>query len=62
MDGSVVTKHGIVEVYSQKGAPYTYIQVVIGGRLYERTINKEYTERGLVTVAARFAAALKDKP
>jgi vancomycin permeability regulator SanA len=62
VEGSVFTDRGIVYVYSQGGVfdgvkdtPSTTLQIVLGGRLYSRTVDKRYTLRGLVTVANRFA-------
>ena len=58
LEGSVITAHGIVYVYSQGGAtevPSTNLQIVWGGRLYSRTMKRRYTQRGLVTVANRYA-------
>lgn len=62
LEGCVITDRGIVYVYSQGGemdgvkeTPMTQMQIVIGGRLYSRSIARRYTSRGIVTVANRFA-------
>lgn len=58
LEGCVITPHGIVAVYSQGSAtetPSTNLTFVYGGRVYQRTIPKRYTKRGLVTVANRYA-------
>jgi hypothetical protein len=62
LDGCVITAHGIVSVYSQGGpglasadVPSTNLQVVHDGRLHTRTLPRSYTQRGLVTLANRFA-------
>jgi hypothetical protein len=65
LEGSVITADGIVYVYSQGGvsdgnteSDATNLQIVVGGRLYSRSIAKRYTQRGLVMVANRFAAEI----
>lgn len=58
LEGCVITPHGIVAVYSQGGeneVPSTNLTFVYEGRVYSRTIPKSYTQRGLVTVANRYA-------
>lgn len=62
LEGCVITDRGIVYVYTQGGtfngvkdAPSTTMQIVLGGRLYSRTVNKRYSKRGLSTVCNRFA-------
>jgi hypothetical protein len=60
-EGVVFTPNGIVDVYSQDGDPHTVLRVVIDGRLHQRNIHKAYTKRGLVTLATRYAAELKEQ-
>ena len=66
LDGHVLTPHGIVSCYSQGSAtdtPHTSLTVVINGRMYTRGFNRRYSTRGMVTLAARFAAELsRGKP
>jgi hypothetical protein len=62
-EGDVLTPDGIVSVYSQDGEStrdrHTRLDFVAHGRLYMRHINgKCYSHRGLVTIAARFAAEM----
>jgi hypothetical protein len=62
VEGCVLTPNGIVAVYSQgseKDVPSTNLDFVWEGRLYSRTIKRRYTQRGLVTVANRFADEIR---
>lgn len=62
LEGCVLTEHGVVAVYSQGSeteAPSTNLDFVWEGRLYSRTIPARYTQRGLVTVANRFAEEMR---
>lgn len=56
-DGLVFTNHGVVQVisdtYRKNGD--TTLRFVHNGRHYIRFIDRYYTPRGLVTLAARFA-------
>jgi hypothetical protein len=54
---SVFTREGIVAVYMEAGErPFTRLDFIHGDRMHTRDIHgKAYTERGLVTVAHRFA-------
>lgn len=58
-EGTVVTQHGIVEVYAQGGDKYCHfssVSIIKDGALFTRKIiGKRYTQRGLVTLANRFA-------
>jgi len=57
--GCVFTPYGIVAVYYQprdeRNPAYVNVSIVIDGRHYNRVLHRELTERGLVTVAHRFA-------
>ena len=58
LQGDVVTPYGIVVAYSQGGADEyhsTNLQMVQGGRLYSVSFNRKYTQRGIATLANRFA-------
>jgi hypothetical protein len=57
---SVFTREGIVAVYMEAGErPFTRLDFIHKGRLYTRDIHgRSYTERGLVTVANRFAGEM----
>lgn len=54
---SVFTRVGIVAVYMEAGdRPFTRLDFIHGGRIHTRDINgKSFTDRGLVTIANRFA-------
>ncbi len=58
-EGTVITKHGIVEVYTEGGEDvrgFTKVSVVHDGILRTRSVyDKRYTQRGLVTLANRYA-------
>lgn len=55
-DGAILTKNGVVSVYSQAGArSFTILRIVVHGRLWERQFEKHITGRYLVTLANRFA-------
>lgn len=54
IEGHVFTPGGIVAAFSQHDA--TSLHFVHGGRIYNRIYNRGFTERGLVTLAKRFAA------
>jgi len=62
LEGTVATKHGIVEVYVQGDAEFRHssrLDFVHRGRLYMRTFSgKRYSPRGLVTKANQFAAEI----
>jgi hypothetical protein len=63
LEGCVITKHGIVSVYCQSGPDevhHTALNFVHNGRLYSRGIDKSFTQRGLVTIANRFAHEVVD--
>lgn len=54
--GSVLTPHGIVEVYIQPGdRAHTSLDLVKDGRNYRRRWDKAYSRRHVVTLACRFA-------
>jgi len=57
--GCVFTPHGIVAVYYQprdeRNPAYANFSIVLDGRHINRVLHKNLTERGLVTVAHRFA-------
>lgn len=57
--GCVFTPYGIVAVYYQprdeRNPAYANFDIVVNGRHINRVIRKDLTERGLVTVAHRFA-------
>lgn len=61
-EGEVVTRDGIVSVYAQGGDEndkHTRLDFALNGRLYMRHFQgKRYSHRGLVTIAARFAAEM----
>lgn len=56
-DGIVGTKHGFVAVYGEVGGdnPLTRFDFIWKGRLYMRTMRREYTKRGLVRLATQMA-------
>lgn len=56
-EGVVLTKHGMVEVYSESGL--TVLRVVRNGCAYREDRLKDYTKRHLVTLANRFAERVK---
>lgn len=60
LDGCVVTEHSIVQVYSQGDDQHLYftsLSLVKDGVWHDRNISgKRYTQRGLVTLAKRYAA------
>lgn len=62
--GCVLTPYGIVAVYyepgSQRSKPYVNLDFIRDGRRISRTYRKQLTERGLVTVAHRFAAEITE--
>jgi hypothetical protein len=62
--GVVITRDGVVDVYSQGGedgmVPSTTMTFAMAGRMYSRTFKKRYSKRGLATVAARFAAEIAE--
>lgn len=51
--GTVLTEHGIVEVYAQEG--HTSLLFVQQGRCHVRQWRKEFQPRAIVTLAKRFA-------
>ena len=58
--GTVLTHHGIVEVYSMFGywpgiVKHTSLDMMHKGYLHTRTFNRSYSARYLVTLAKRFA-------
>jgi hypothetical protein len=59
--GTVATYDGIVSIYTEPPSEkndchgYTVLGFVMQGRCYERTFDRFYTERRLVTLAKRFA-------
>jgi hypothetical protein len=54
--GYIVTHYGIVAFYDQPGEhAHTRLEVVLGYRCHTRTIARTFTQRGLLTVAGRFA-------
>jgi hypothetical protein len=59
--GHVGTRHGIVGLYDQgrkSGVDQiTRLDVVAGGKLYIATWERTFTDRFLITLASRFAAA-----
>jgi hypothetical protein len=66
-EGTIVTPHGIVSVYTEV-ADYdmeinsgTILEFVYRRRYYRRDINRAYSERGLSTVANRFAKEIVNK-
>jgi len=63
-EGTVVTQHGIVEVYAQGDEDHFHcskLSIVKGGVRFDRQINgKRYTQRGLVTLAKKFANEVFD--
>jgi hypothetical protein len=62
LEGTVITENGIVSVYCQSGpdeVPSTNLSFVWEGRLYSRTISKSHTQRGLVTIANRYADEIR---
>ena len=64
LDGAVLTRHGIVEVYSQGGPsqwPSSNLTFVWNGRCYVRGRNRRLTKRGLVTAADRFAREIVEQ-
>lgn len=58
-DGDVVTKNGIVGVYSQGFNPShiksTRLEIVFNGVVHVRIICNSYSQKHLVTLANRFA-------
>ena len=58
--GTVFTPHGIVLVASDRAVGVTNLTVVHDGRARQRIIDKGYSERYLVTLAARFAAEVSE--
>jgi hypothetical protein len=58
--GTIFTPVGFVAVYTQGGDdPYTSLDFIHEGRAYSRNFDgKTFTERGLVTVAHRFAKGI----
>ena len=67
--GIVKTKHGIVTAMSwagvgvNAGAESSWFCFVWDGRFYSRDVQgKAYTDRGLITVARRFAASVATPP
>ncbi len=53
-DGEVITKNGIVSVYSQED--YSKLDFAYKGKLYSRNyINRGYSPQFLVTLADRFS-------
>ena len=61
-EGDILTRDGIVSVYAQGGdgnEKHTRLDFALNGRLYMRHFHrKRYSHRGLVTIAARFAAEI----
>lgn len=56
LDGDVLTKYGIVSVYSQGGKnPSTRMDFVYGGRHHMRTELKTRCIRGMAILATKFA-------
>jgi hypothetical protein len=58
LDGEVITYHGIVSIYAQgddEFRPSTQLTFVWKGRMHVKSYNKRYTQRGIVTLAKRFA-------
>lgn len=51
--GTVLTPHGIVDIYAQEGT--TRLDFCHAGKLHIRTYRKQYTKRGIVTLAGRMA-------
>lgn len=63
--GNVVTKLGIVSVYSQGGDPdrrHTRLDFAYNGKLWIRNIRRRFTQRGLVTLANRWAHFVANNP
>ena len=58
LNGTVVTKYGIVDVYSQGGKNITKVTtlgIVHNGIMRTRSIYKKYSAKYLVTLANRYA-------
>lgn len=54
--GVAFTTYGIVAIYDQSGEDaHTRLDFIFEGRCYTRTIARTFTNRGLITVAGRFA-------
>jgi hypothetical protein len=56
--GTVATSYGFVRVYAQgfaKRDPHTRVEFIWKFRQYSRVVDKLLTERGIATVAHRFA-------
>ena len=56
--GHVMTEYGTVGIYTQgddKNFHHTRLDFPHGKTCYVRTFNKRYSERGIVTVAKKFA-------
>jgi hypothetical protein len=65
IEGSVLTPHGIVTGYAQGSdteSHHTSLSVIVNGRMYTRSWPKRYSARGIVTLAARFAAEMAEQP
>ncbi len=58
--GAVPTVHGFVHVYGQDD--YAAWGFIHDGRQFDLTIRRGFTERGLVTIARRFAADVVEGP
>ena len=52
-DGCVRTEHGFVRIYSEKN--HTLLMFIQDGQEFSRRYSKGFSQRGLVTLAARFA-------
>ena len=61
---SIFTPSGIVAVYMEEGdRPITRLDFIHRGRTYTRYFyGKAFSERGLVTVAGRFAREVAEPP
>lgn len=58
--GYVITKHGVVGVYTQ--SDYTALTVVHNGLDYERFWQRDFTERALTARASKFAREIAAEP
>ena len=61
--GTVFTPYGIVAVNTNflPNEPLSVLRIVYKGRLYYRRISKNYTSRGLITVAHKFAREMVEE-
>lgn len=54
--GSATTVNGVVGIYDQSGNDaYTRLWMIHAGKTWQKTFARTFTDRGLLTVAGRFA-------